>query len=128
MEIRFSQYNEPFVESGPEGVHWLSLDTQRDIRAGVFDSHVRAFWQQPRTNIIEVHDHLSGRTEFHDISNIHYFPPFVSCPVHPISAEDLQFLDELFFDYGIAPAGKRSGRIKRASDCDQSFGLEPSDD
>lgn len=128
MEIRLSQYNEPFCEPAAPGVHYLSLDTQRDMRVGAFDSHVRVYLQQPRTNIIEVHDHLTGRTEFHDISNIHYFPPFVSCPAHPIPAEDMQFLDELFFDYGIAPAGKRSGRIKKASDCDQSFGLEPIDD
>lgn len=116
MEIRLSRYNEPFCELSSDSVHYISLDCQRDMRLGVFDAHVRAFMSLPRTNVIEVHDHLSGSTEYHDLSNTRYFPPFVSCPIQHLDSDDREYLDSLFFDSGIKAAGYRTGRLRIASE------------
>jgi hypothetical protein len=104
MEIRFSRYNQPFTEPSTTDVHYISLDDQRAIRAGEFDSHVHAFRAQLVTRILEIFDPLTGATFTHDMSGAGFFRPFNSSPSVDPSDIDLEFIDDL-----------RSSKVKAAS-------------
>ncbi|WP_331346822.1 hypothetical protein [Cellvibrio sp. UBA7661] len=104
MEICFSRYNEPFTEPSTPEVHYISLDAQRDMKAGFFDAHVKEFYchlPAPRLSktfrtfrtddLLEVFDPLSGVTRFHDVSNSTFF----YSPAAPTSSGDLAFAHEL---------------------------------
>jgi hypothetical protein len=104
MEIRFSRYNQPFTEPSSADVHYISLDDQRAIRSGEFDSHVHAFRAQPLTRILEIFDPLTGATFSHDMSVAGFFRPFNSSPSVDRSDIDLEFIDDL-----------RSSKVKAAS-------------
>lgn len=110
MQIKLSRYNAPFCEPPEDGVHYISLDDQRDIRTGHLDAHVRLFLSQKKIRTIEVTNTLTGETLVHDITNTFYIPPFSKTPVSVISADDVKFLDELYYDCGIKSAGKRTKR------------------
>lgn len=106
MEIRFSKYNSPFCEPSILDVHYISLDDQRDLKAGFFDAHVRAFYSSApslrlsrtfrtfRTdNVMEVFDPLSGTTRFHDLSDATFFMPGNSS--RTVNDIDLSLADQL---------------------------------
>lgn len=104
MEIRLSRYNQPFVEPSCNDVHYISLDDQRDIRAGALDSHVRIFQTLPVTRTLEIFDPLTGSTFVHDMSGAGFFRPFNSNPTVDRSDIDLEFIDDL-----------RSSKVKAAA-------------
>jgi len=103
MEIRLSKYNLPFSECSTPDVHYISLDDQRDIRAGHFDSHVHAFrsrisiplrpiFRTLSTNdAFEVFDPLTGATRVHDLTGASLFTP----SVEPVVVPDFNVVDQL---------------------------------
>ncbi len=103
MEIRLSRYNQPFTEPSSPDVHYISLDDQRDIRAGAFDSHVRLFRSQitvipsrpfrsvSSNSAFEVFDPLTGSTHVFDLTGASLFTPSSESLVVP----DSQFVDQL---------------------------------
>jgi hypothetical protein len=103
MEIRLSKYNSPFSEPSTADVHYISLDDQRDIRAGAFDAHVREYRAQfsmplsfsTRTfrtdNFIEIYDPLTGATRLHDLSGTSFFAPSVT----PVVDVDFSLVHQL---------------------------------
>jgi hypothetical protein len=104
VHILFSKYNLPFCEPSSVDVHYISLDDQRAIRSGEFDSHVHAFRAQPVTRILEIVDPLTGSTFTHDMSGSGFFRPFNSSPSVDRFDIDLEFIDDL-----------RSSKVKAAS-------------
>lgn len=104
MQILFGKYNLPFCEASTPDVHYISLDDQRDIRAGVLDAHVRAFLAIPVTRTLEIIDPLTGATFIHDMSGAGFFRPFNSQPSVDRSNLDMEFIDDL-----------RSSKVKAAS-------------
>jgi hypothetical protein len=123
MEIRLSQYNAPFRDCPNPNIHYISLDDQLLMRLGMFDAHVwlyyKLFWDSiswaspyPRsTRLIEmdVYDPLTETTHHHEV-NPRDFSYSVSTSESELTAEDLKFLDELYYKHGIKTAGKRIGR------------------
>lgn len=103
MQILFSKYNLPFCEPSTPEVHYISLDDQRAIRAGQFDSHVqqyRSTISRPvffttrtfRTNdAFEVFDPLTGSTRVHDLSGASFF----SRSAEPVVTPDFEFVEQL---------------------------------
>lgn len=103
MQILFSKYNLPFCEPSTADVHYISLDDQRDIRAGAFDAHVRDYRSQfsmplsfsTRTfridNFIEIYDPLTGATRLHDLSGASFFTPSVA----PVVSVDFELVHQL---------------------------------
>lgn len=95
MEIRLSRYNQPFTEPSTPDVHYISLDDQRDMRAGFFDAHIHAFNALPKTRVLELVDPLTGATFTHDMSGAGFFRPFNSQPTVVRSNVDVDFVAEL---------------------------------
>lgn len=103
MQILFSKYNLPFCEPSTPEVHYISLDDQRAIRAGQFDSHVHAFrsrisvplrpiFRTLSTNdAFEVFDPLTGATRVHDLTGASLFTP----SVEPVVVPDFNVVDQL---------------------------------
>lgn len=99
MIIKNSIYNAPFSEPPEAGVHYISQDDQAMDRLGRHDAHVKVYESLKRA---EFSAPFIGR-------------PFASIQMSPskpvaMSKDELKFSDELFYDYGIKAAGKRSGR------------------
>lgn len=123
MEIRFSRYNSFFTDpwSLDPNVHCISIDDQLDIRAGRFDAHVRLFYSlAPNVYInrspysrsarqIDVYDPLTDTTHHHEV-NPGDFSYSVSTSEPDLAADEIKFLDELYYKHGIKTAGKRTGR------------------
>ena len=109
MQILFSKYNLPFCEASTPEAHYISLDDQRDIRAGVFDAHVRAFAAQlpsPRLSLsrrtfraddfLEVFDPLTGITVVHDMrGDSGLFIRSAPKPAVASAPVDKKFVDQL---------------------------------
>lgn len=111
MEIRFSRYNLPFCELPEPGVHYIPMDDQRDMRAGRYNAHVRAYRTATRSHVIEVFDPLSGSTVIHDLASQTYYAPFATAPDYTLSDDELEFLRELQFDHGIKSAAVRTAQF-----------------
>lgn len=110
MKILFSKYNEPFCEPSSDGLHYLSLDTQRLMSRGMYTAHVECFYQNvPAT--FEAFDNIHGVKYVFECSKL----PFSQIDSHSvveatISKSDANFLNDLYFDSGIKAAAKRVGR------------------
>lgn len=103
MQILFSKYNLPFTEPSTPEVHYISLDDQRDIRAGHFASHVHVFQSRfsfsPRPKFpalstndsFQVFDPLTGATRVHDLTGASLFTP----SVEPVVVPDFNVVDQL---------------------------------
>lgn len=121
------------------GVHVVSMEDHRDALAGRFDSHVRLFRSllpNPYLNsspyrrsacYMEIYDPLTdtwitGEVNPSDFSyspqpqkrkhesNENNFLNSVSNSEFQPSADEIKYLDELYYKYGIKTAGKRIGR------------------
>lgn len=119
MEIRLSQYNEPFCEPPQEGVHYISLDNQRDMRRGCFESHVRVYLDLVKNSFLEFYfsNHLAFNYELNPFPDL--ADPLTSrreldalsqSEDPTFDVEQFKFLEELFYQHGIKSAGKRIGR------------------
>jgi hypothetical protein len=95
MEIRLSRYNQPFVESSTSDIHYISLDDQRDMRLGNFDSHVRHYFSLPKSTVLEIFDPFTRVTFTHDVSDSGFYRPFNAQPAVVTSHIDFEFLGEL---------------------------------
>ncbi len=114
MQILFSRYNEPFTELSSSDVHYISLDDQRDFKAGYMAAHVHLYFARfvippSRTfrtfrtdDVLEVFDPLSGTTRIHNMSGATFLPNS-NRPTAPANDADLAFVDHL-----------RKSRIKAA--------------
>lgn len=103
MQILLSKYNLPFCEPSTPDVHYISLDDQRAIRAGHFDSHVHLFRSRfpvalrPKFPVLstndsfQVFDPLTGITRVHDLSGASLFTP----SVEPVFFPDFQVVEHL---------------------------------
>lgn len=111
MEIRFSRYNEPFVESSCPDIHYISLDNQRLMWAGIYDAHVKLYRMQVTVRTFEAYDHIHGVNYVFECSNSPVLKPFSSSPV--VMPIEFDFLDDLYYQSGIKAAGKVSGRVQR---------------
>ena len=141
MEIRYSKYNHPFVEPSTDQVHYISLDDQYLIRAGLLDAHIRLFystqWALPtlrpyavvsRENHIEINDPLTGTTGIFLVSE-KYIAPALSKSIRthddkvaqqlaysswasdPKNKREVDLLDELSKKFGVKAASRRIGRL-----------------
>lgn len=120
MEIRLSQYNAPFGDFPNPDIHYISLEDQRLAQLGFYYSHVwlyyRLFWEslslptpyRRSTRQIEIYDPLSNTTSIHEINSTDFSYSAFTSESEP--ADDIKFLDELYYKHGIKTAGKRIGR------------------
>jgi hypothetical protein len=103
VEIRFSRYNQPFTEPSTADVHYISLDDQHAIRAGLFDAHVqlfrsrcfvrpsRSFRSFSTNSAFEIFNPLTGSTHVYDLTGLTPFAP----SVEPLVVPDAHFVDSL---------------------------------
>lgn len=95
MEIRFSNYNSPFVESSSLDVHYISKDDQCLMRLGLFDAHCQLYRSIPVPRTIEFFDALSGTNHVHELTGIGFFRPFNSSPTVVGVHVDFEVTDQL---------------------------------
>lgn len=107
MFIKFSQYNAPFSEPPQAGVHYISLNDQRDICLGRLDAHVRLYRSLPKNSVIELRNELTGEVHVHDLTTCVFYAPFSKNPLPVLDKSDTQFLDVLAHDCGIQAAKLR---------------------
>lgn len=92
MLIKYSRYSAPFTEKPVSGVHFISLDDQRDMALGFYDAHVRLYQSIPRSRCLEVYDPLTGSIRFYEMSGPGFFRPFNPQPSVDLSDLDRDFL------------------------------------
>lgn len=121
MEIRFSVYNAPFSEPPQEGVHYISLDDQRDMRTGHFDAHVRLFLSLVKIPSVAFVGRPFAKPCVNFVANddVDFLKQLYPTPfVKPASftpsfntKADINHLDELAYKYKIKSAKNRLSKI-----------------
>ncbi len=122
MEIRLSAYNAPFCEPFQQGVHYISLDDQADMRLGRFDAHVRLFISlKPSSFVVGrpfarpaalQYSQSLDEPDFLAQFNFHNYSEPDLLPFSNISRKsEIDFLDELAQKTKIKAASKRLSKV-----------------
>lgn len=111
MEIRISKYVLPFRESARAGVHFIPRDCYLEMLDGMYSAHIDAYKRhlESQSYIIEIDDPISGEKIIHHIDGP-YLRPLTNTE-RDLIQDEIDYLEELFFQSGIQAAGRRVGRL-----------------